>query len=239
MSAAASAEPRFRDGFREWLRAILWAVALWLTIRTFLIEAFRIPSGSMENTLLPGDMLFVNKAVFGPVVPGLGLRLPAWREPARGDVLIFDSVERPGEKLVKRLVGAPGDTLVMRAGVLFRNGRVAPEPYVRHQDLTSTESTETRRRMRQWQEAHLIGSDSSHYAPDLQDWGPIVVPPESLFVLGDNRDVSYDGRFWGFLPRANVRGTPLWIYFSYDPEAGARPPQVFAIRWRRLGTRPR
>ena len=238
MSPAPPAAARSRDGFREWLRAILWAVVLWLTIRTFLVEAFRIPSGSMESTLLPGDMLFVNKAVYGPVVPGLGIRLPAWREPVRGDVLIFDSVEQPGEKIVKRLVGLPGDTLVMRAGVLFRNGQVAAEPFVRHQDLARSESTETRRRMRLWQERYLVG-DSMHYAPDLQDWGPIVVPSDALFVLGDNRDVSYDGRFWGFLPRANVRGTPLWVYFSYDPETGARLPQFFAIRWHRLGTRPR
>jgi signal peptidase I len=126
----------------------------------------------------------------------------------------------------------------MRAGVLFRNGRVASEPYVRHQDLTRSERADARRRMREWQEPHLVGGDTTRYTPDLQDWGPIVVPPDSLFMLGDNRDVSYDGRFWGFVPRANVRGTPLWIYFSYDPDAAAHPPQLFAIRWGRLGTRP-
>lgn len=239
MTAATPDQARFRDGFREWLWAITWAILLWLVIRTFFIETFRIPSGSMENTLLPGDMLFANKAVYGAVVPWLGRRLPAWREPARGDVLIFDSVERPGQKLVKRLVGVAGDTLVMRDRVLFRNGHPVSEPYVRHQDPTRSESTETRQEMRRWQVPHLVGVDPNRYTPDLQEWGPIVVPADSLFVLGDNRDDSNDGRFWGFLPRAKVRGTPLWIYFSYDPGRGGRFPQLTAIRWGRLGARPR
>src|SRR5690606_13082926 len=103
MTDAAGAAPReatLGEALREWTKAILVAIAAWLLLRTFLLEAFRIPSSSMENTLRPGDHLFVNKAIYGPEIPGLGLRLPAWREPARGDVLVFDSVEERDMKVV-------------------------------------------------------------------------------------------------------------------------------------------
>ena len=114
------------------MKSISVAVVLWLLLRTFLLEAFRIPSPSMENTLLVGDFLFVNKAVYGAEVPLIHTRLPAFREPKRGDILVFDSVEDEGLKVVKRLIGIPGDTLEMRRGEVYRNGRRAEEPWVRH-----------------------------------------------------------------------------------------------------------
>src|SRR5687767_15875458 len=104
----------------EWAKSILVALLVWFFLRTFLVEAFRIPSGSMENTLLIGDFLFVNKALYGAEVPLIGARLPAVREPRRNDVLVFDSVEDEGLKVVKRLIGMPGDTLSMESGELFR-----------------------------------------------------------------------------------------------------------------------
>ena len=107
---------------REWTKALLIAITIWLFLRSFLVEAFRIPSGSMENTLLVGDFLFVNKALYGAEVPLSHRHLPAVREPRRGELVIFDSVEEPGRTLVKRLVGLPGDTLAMRHGTLFRDG---------------------------------------------------------------------------------------------------------------------
>jgi signal peptidase I len=230
--------PAMRQALWEWTKSIFIAVAVWLLLRTFLVEAFRIPSGSMENTLLIGDFLFVNKAVYGAEVPFTGRHLPAFREPVRGDVLVFDSVEEEGLKVVKRLIGMPGDTLAMKASVLQRNGLAVAEPYVRHDNPSKSESPEFRQKMHDWQVRHLAG-DTTGYLPDLQDWGPIVVPPDSFFMMGDNRDLSYDGRYWGFLPRANVRGTPLIIYYSYDPGSWKVLRPITAIRWSRLFSRPR
>ncbi len=228
------AAPGTGSVLREWTRSILIAIGIWLVMRTFLVEAFRIPSSSMENTLLVGDFLFVNKALYGAELPFTQRHFPAVREPRRGDLIVFDSVEEPGRKLVKRLIGAPGDTLAMRDGDVYRNGRALAEPYAVHADPTRSESPANRERMRAWQLPHLVEADPAGYAPDLHDWGPIVVPPDSLFVMGDNRDDSYDGRYWGFLPRGNVRGHPMFIYFSYDPASWRALPVFSAIRWRRI-----
>lgn len=238
MTDAPDHSPTFQEVFREWARFLLIAILLWLVLRTFLVEAYRIPTPSMENTLLVGDHLFVNKAVFGPEIPLLGIRLPALREPVRGEVLVFDSVEEEGRKVVKRLIGLPGDTLAMHGGELYRDGLLVSEPYALRRDGAKSESPDYRLKMRSWQLRYVVG-DTTGYAPDLHDWGPLVVPPGQYFMMGDNRDDSYDGRYWGFLPRANVRGTPLVIYYSYDPAEGGRFPALSAIRWDRVGLRPR
>jgi signal peptidase I len=222
----------------DWAKSIAIALVVWMVLRTFLIEAFRIPSGSMENTLLVGDFLFVNKALYGAEVPFTGHRLPAVREPRRGDILVFDSVEEEGMKVVKRLIGVPGDTLSMVEGDLFRNGVKVDEPWAIRSDPNKSEEPMQRGKMRQWQLPHLVGRDPSTYQPDLHDWGPIVVPPDSFFMMGDNRDSSYDGRYWGFLPRLNVRGKPLIVYFSYDKNSYKPLPFLSAIRWGRLLTTP-
>src|ERR671929_1475762 len=130
MSAAHSRS--FVHWLWDWTKSIVVALVVWFLLRTFLVEAFRIPSGSMENTLLIGDFLFVNKALYGAEVPIVRAHLPAIREPQRGDILVFDSVEEEGLKVVKRLIGMPGDTLYMEAGQLFRNGQRVDEPYVLH-----------------------------------------------------------------------------------------------------------
>ena len=218
-AAPAGSSRPFLSWLWEWTKSIGVALVVWFFLRTFLVEAFRIPSGSMENTLLIGDFLFVNKALYGAEVPLVKTRLPAVREPRRNDILVFDSVEEEGLKVVKRLIGVPGDTLAMEGGVLYRNGKRVEEPYALHGDPTRSEDPMQRAKMRQWQLPHVVGRDTASYQPDLQDWGPIVVPADSFFMMGDNRDSSYDGRYWGFLPRANVRGRPLVVYFSYDPSS--------------------
>lgn len=236
--AAEASSPSGAQVLWEWVKSIVFAVAAWLLLRTFLIEAFKIPSGSMENTLLIGDHLFANKAVYGAQVPFTRIRTPAFREPERNDLLVFDSVEEEGLKVVKRLIGLPGDTLAMKGGRLHRNGVPVDEPYVRHDNPTLSEGPQNRAKMRAWQIRHLAGADSESYNPDLQDWGPIVVPPDSFFMMGDNRDISYDSRYWGFLPRSSVRGTPLIIYYSYDPGSWRALPPLTAIRWGRFFSRP-
>ncbi|MDX2261373.1 MAG: signal peptidase I [Gemmatimonadales bacterium] len=218
----------------EWVKSIAVALVLWLFLRTFLFEAFRIPSGSMERTLLVGDFLFVNKLLYGAEVPFTGKHLPAVREPKRGDIVVFDSVEEEGLKVVKRLIGVPGDTLAMVGGALVRNGSRVDEPWTQSTDPRLSADALSRARMREWQAPHLVGRQATGYQPDLHDWGPIVVPQDSLFVMGDNRDSSYDGRYWGFLPRKNLRGSPLIVYFSYDASSWRPLPFLTAVRWTRL-----
>ena len=239
MSSPATPKTRsFLHWLWDWTKSIAFALVVWLFLRTFLIEAFRIPSGSMEDTLLIGDFLFVNKLLYGAEVPVIGARLPAIREPERGDVVVFDSVEEPGLKVVKRLIGIPGDTLSMESGQLYRNGVAVDEPWARHGNPSAYADAYYRSKMRSWQVNYLVG-DSSNYHPDLQDWGPLVVPPGRFFMLGDNRDDSYDGRYWGFLPRENIRGRPLVVYFSFDATSWKPLPFFTAIRWGRFFTIPR
>jgi signal peptidase I len=222
----------------EWTKSIAMALVVWLVLRTFLVQAFRIPSGSMENTLLVGDFLFVNKALYGAEIPLVHKRLPAFREPTRNDILVFDGVESDME-IVKRMVGMPGDTLAMEGGQLIRNGERLDEPYVVHASPLPMAGPEQRFLMRQWQVKYLVGRDTATYNPDLQDWGPIVVPPDSYFMMGDSRDNSHDSRMWGFLPRKNVRGRPMFIYYSYDSNSWKPVPFLTAIRWGRTFSRPR
>src|SRR3990167_3537813 len=188
----------------EWVKSIAFALVVWLFLRTFLVEAFRIPSGSMENTLLVGDFLFVNKLLYGAEVPVLHKRLPAVREPRRGDVVIFDSVEEADLKVVKRLVGMPGDTLAMEGGQLIRNGQPLDEPWARHGNPGAYADAFYRAKMRRWQVEYFVGSDPASYNPDLQDWGPIEVP---LFFQAEDgiRDLTVTGVQTCALPICRAR----------------------------------
>ncbi len=222
----------------DWAKSIGVALVVWFFLRTFLVEAFRIPSGSMENTLLIGDFLFVNKLLYGAEIPLIHKRLPPVREPIRGEILVFDSVEEEGLKVVKRLIGVPGDTLSMETSQLYRNGAKVDEPWVIRTDSTAKADPASRAQMRRWQIRHYVGRQPDSYAPDLNNWGPIVVPRDSFFMMGDNRDGSYDGRYWGFLPRLNVRGRPLIVYFSFNPDTYKPLPFLTNVRWARIFARP-
>lgn len=215
----------------EWTKSILIALVLFLLIRTFLVEAFRIPTGSMENTLLVGDFLLVNKAVYGAQVPGTHVRLPSFDAPTRFDVVVFLPPHEPNKNYVKRLVGLPGDTLLMRDKVLFINGAEQVEPYVRHTDphgdifIPSME----------WQLDHAAEGEAAPQRPTRDNWGPVVVPEGRYFVLGDNRDDSEDSRYWGFVDAATVKGRPFFIYYSFEPRALRSVPWLTEIRWQRIG----
>jgi len=228
-----------RSQLREWGRSLGLALAAWLLLRTFVVQAFHITSESMEHTLLVGDVLFVARPLYGAEVPLTGRRLPALREPRRGDLVVFESVETPGLDVVKRVTGVPGDTLAMQGGRLVRNGTPVLEPFVVRARPDQPDPPDFREAIRRWQEPRLIGVHPVPYHPDRNNWGPVVVPNDSLFVMGDNRDDSWDGRFWGFLPRRNVRGSPLVIYYSYDPASWRPLPFLTATRWDRLFTVPR
>jgi signal peptidase I len=229
--------PRVWHYLWEWAKSFQLAVLLFLVIRAFVVEAFKIPSGSMEGTLLVGDFLLVNKLVYGAEIPFAGKRLPAVRPPARGDVIVFQWPSDPTKNFVKRLVGTPGDTLSMREGILFRNGVRLQEAYVRHTDPGVDPAGEEFR----WQRDYLVrtAAASMSYHPSRNNWGPLVVPGEHLFVLGDNRDNSLDSRYWGFVPDSLVRGQPMVVYYSYAPDSSARLDFLTRVRWQRLGDRVR
>lgn len=244
------------ESFREFLQrrartiimGYLPAVAIFLGTRTLLAEAYRIPSGSMEPTLLVGDWLFVNKLRLGPHIPFTHRSLPGYAEPRRNDVVIFVSPPQdpairisPNEVtpiLVKRIVGVAGDTLFMRHGDLFVNGVLAPSP---NKEVTlSDPAAETPQSLFAWQHEFEVGGSRFGLptaAPSFHTWGPLVVPAGTYFMMGDNRENSVDSRYYGVVPRANLRGTPTFVYYSYDPIDGIDYFRALTeIRWSRLGT---
>jgi signal peptidase I len=238
----------------EWAKVFQIAFLLFLVLKTFLVEAYKIPSGSMEHTLLVGDFLLVNKLVYGAEVPFTGQRLPRLRSPQRGDVVVFQWPEDPSKNFVKRLVGLPGDTLMMRDGTLYVGGRPLHERYVTHTEPDVDPTFEEFRWQRDYVvrsavaapptaaatrgAAMLAGRDPGDH-PSRNNWGPLIVPRDSYFVLGDNRDNSLDSRYWGFVPDSLVRGRPMLVYYSYAPDSADRLAWVRAVRWSRLGERVR
>lgn len=223
------------DFIWEWTKILAVSVVLFAVIRTFFVEAFKIPSGSMENTLQVGDFLLVNKLVYGAEVPFTHRRLPRLRDPQRGDVIVFEYPEDPTKNFVKRLVGLPGDTVEMRDGTLIRNNARIPERYVEHTDPDIDPSPEDFR----WQRDYVVrtAEAASGYHPSRNNWGPLVVPKGNYFVLGDNRDNSLDSRYWGFVADSLVKGRPFVIYYSYAPDTVDSFAWLTHIRWTRLGER--
>jgi signal peptidase I len=190
----------------------------------------------MKDTMLVGDFLVVNKAAVGSTVPFTGIRIPGYSQRRHGEILIFDPPHSDSLKLVKRLVGLPGDMLEMRDRILLRNGERVDEPYVRHVDVPDSGSPE----MVQWQRAYLApGVDATTYAPTRDDWGPIVIPEDRYFFLGDNREESYDGRYFGLVSGSQLEGRASFIYFSYDRDSYKAFPALTAARWGRIFDRYR
>ena len=185
--AKAKAPGKAKSKSREYIEAILIAVVMALIFRQFIIQAFRIPSGSMEKTLLVGDFLFVNKFLYGAKMPWVDQRLPAIRQPKRGDIIVF-TAPSDGRDFIKRCVAVAGDTLELRGTELYVNGELQNEPYAQYIRTGANRSV----------------------------FGPIVVPEGNLFMMGDNRDNSQDSRFWGFLPLHMVKGKAMFIYFSVE-----------------------
>jgi signal peptidase I len=219
----------------DWLRSFAIAVLLFLFVRAFFVEAFKIPTGSMERTLLVGDFLLVNKLVYGAEIPLTGKRLPALQHPADGEVIVFQYPVDPTKNFVKRLVGVAGDTLSMIDGQLIRNSVPVKESYVTHTDPGTDVSEEEKF---SWQSGYLVKTAEGGLVPrpwTRNNWGPIVVPEKKYFVLGDNRDNSLDSRFWGFVPDSLIRGRPIFVYYSYQPDTARAFAWLTRIRWRRIG----
>jgi signal peptidase I len=204
---------------------------LFLFLRTFVVQTFVVISESMHDTLLVGDMLVANRLAVGPRIPGTQRHLPGYAKLRRGDVVVFEPRHQEGAQLVKRLMGQPGDTLAMKSGVLWLNGEPLDEPYVRPGSVPDDASPEF-----SWQRDYLVaGLDAAAYRPTRETWGPIVVPEGHYFMLGDNRDDSYDSRYWGLLETWRVEARVAFLYFSYN-RASRRPfPALREVRWSRIG----
>ena len=233
---------------RAFLASVVPVLIIFLVARVALAEAYRIPSGSMEPTLLVGDWLFVNKLRYGPHIPFTNSSLPGYAEPKRGDVAVFESPPQdpairisPEEitpTLVKRVIGVPGDTLYMRDALLFVNG--IAQPRKDSTDIATPDVANAEQQFFNWQ--HEFELKSSHFGdpvtkPTLHSWGPLVVPAGRYFMMGDNRDNSVDSRYYGLVPRQNFRGRPTFVYYSFDMDRGVPYFRALTqIRWRRLGT---
>jgi signal peptidase I len=199
---AAAPVPFTKSTAREYFESIVVAVILALFIRTFVVQAFKIPTGSMENNLLIGDHLLVNKFVFGPSETALEHALLPLGTIHRGDVVVFKYPEDPERDFIKRVIGLPGETLELKAKRIYINGTLLDEPYVHFLEPPNEGANE-----------HEITS------LDVRErYGPVTVPPGEYFVMGDNRDNSQDSRYWGFLRRDYIKGKALIIYWSYEAE---------------------
>jgi signal peptidase I len=200
-----------RSALREYLEALVWAVVLALIIRTWGVQAFKIPSGSMKPTLLIGDHLLVNKSAYGLKLPFSDQPIISFSPPQRGDVVVFRFPEDRDKDFIKRVMGLPGDTVEVRNKLVYINGQPLADPWARY-------------------------SDRIILPPGVQprdNLGPLHVPPEHYFVMGDNRDQSYDSRFWfqgrgGFVPLKDVLGRAFIIYWSWEEDS-------FGVRWSRIG----
>ncbi len=226
----AAAKNKPANTAAEWGKSIVIALALFLFLRTFLVQTFVITSGSMEETLLVGDMLVVNRAAIGSRIPGIGVRIPGYSEAHLNDILVFDPPHEETLKLIKRLIGMPGDTLEMRSRALYRNGKLVDEPYVIHSPVQD----ETHPWM-EWQADHLVADvDPRTYVPTRDNWGPIVIPEDRYFMLGDNREQSLDSRYWGLLEGWRLEGRAVFTYFSYNKGSFRPFPWIREIRWGRI-----
>jgi len=199
-------ELRKKSTIWEYAKSILFALVLALVIRSSVVQAFKIPSGSMEPTLEIGDHLLVNKFLYGIKVPFTSVNLFPLNSPQRGDVIVFIYPLEPDKDFIKRVIGVEGDTVRLVNKNLYINGVEVPD-------------------------AHAVYREGSIVQEGVQkpdNFGPVTVPNGSLFVMGDNRDHSLDSRYWGFVPLKNVQGKALAIYWSWDSQAST-------IRWNRLG----
>lgn len=198
-----------KSALRENIEAIIVAIVLALFIRTFVVQAFKIPSGSMLNTLLIGDHILVNKFIFGVRLPFAGTVLIPVSKPEHNDIVVFKFPEDPSKDFIKRVVGIEGDTIEIRNKKVYVNGKLEQSDFAIHLD------------------------PYSHYSEKNRDnLGPITVPENSIFVMGDNRDYSYDSRFWGFVDLKDLKGKAFMIYWSWNGEN--KNSLLDYVRWDRI-----
>ena len=215
MTKEKTKEEKPRETTVEFLASLAAVLVTGLFIITFVVQAFEIPSSSMEKTLLIGDHVFVNRIQFAPKTPWIGPILP-YRQIKRGDVFVFLSPVEPGLYVVKRVMGIPGDHIHLRDGVVYRNGEKLDEPYVIHNPNDSYNPYRDNFPAVPPSEFNGVNPDWALTMPQHIQGEDIVVPENSYFGMGDNRDVSLDSRYWGFVPKENVIGRPMFIYWSFE-----------------------
>ena len=219
--AAAQPEPKKKkqeETPAEFIQSLAVVLVTGLFIITFILQAFEIPSSSMENTLLIGDHVFVNRTVYAPKTGWVGPVIP-YRDIKRGEIIVFLSPAEAGLFVVKRIIGAPGDRVHLKDGIVYVNGQAQNEPYVirsrgdrmpYRDDFPSVPPNMATSITPEWR------LQLSSYVQD----GDLVVPEGHYFAMGDNRDISYDSRYWGFIPHENIIGRPMFIYWSFETPAG-------------------
>ncbi|MGH9257565.1 MAG: signal peptidase I [Vicinamibacterales bacterium] len=208
---AVSPRPYRKSTAREYFESICVAVILALFVRTFVVQAFKIPTGSMENNLLIGDHLLVNKFAYAPTLTGLEQMLLPIDAIRRGDIIVFKYPEDPERDFIKRVIGLPGETIELRSKKVYIDGQPIDEPYVQYLFTPSDEE--------------------GPFDFDVRmQYGPVTVPAGQYFMMGDNRDNSQDSRYWGFLPEEYVKGKALFVYFSFGEGSNL----LTGIRWNRI-----
>lgn len=205
-AAVVEAPVKKKHIIREYAESIIIAIILALIIRTFVVQAFKIPSGSMEDTLAIGDHILVNKFIYGTKIPFTDTRLIKIRDPQRGDVIVFEYPEDPSKDFIKRVIGTPGDEVEIRDKKVYVNGKHYQNPHEVHK------------------EKEIVPKEQN----PRDNLGPIKVPANAFFVMGDNRDRSYDSRFWGFVKNEKIKGLAFIKYWSWDSEK-------FRVRFRNIG----
>ena len=193
--------PRWQSTLKEYTEALIFALILAFFVRSFIIQAFKIPSGSMLETLQIGDHLLVNKFIYGIKIPFTDITIIPVSEPQFQDIIVFEFPEDPSKDFIKRLIGLPGDRIAILNKQVFRNGKLLEEPYIQHTD--------------------------NQIIPQRDNMPAMVVPKGKYFVLGDNRDESYDSRFWGLVDGKKIKGKALILYWSWENFSN--------IRWKRIG----
>jgi signal peptidase I len=230
--------PEVREGqrkksfYKEWIEPFLIAAIVALFIRQFIVEAFKIPSGSMIPTLTIGDHLLVNKFVYGPRIPFTDTRIFHWKVPKRGDIIVFKYPENEDKNFIKRVVGLPGDKIEIKNGKLLINDQP-----VQVTEIGTYNDKESSAGFPYYEKPKLLDEQLGtvkHHILYMRDqtgynFGPKIVPPESVFVMGDNRDNSQDSRVWGFVKYNKILGKALIIYWSWDGNDRW-------VRWERIGS---
>jgi len=191
---------------REYAESIIIAIILALVIRTFVVQAFKIPSGSMEDTLAIGDHILVSKFIYGSKIPFTDKRILKIRDPKRGDVIVFEYPEDPSKDFIKRVIGTPGDVIEEKDKKIYINNQLYVNPHEVHKEMEIVPREQNPR----------------------DNFGPVKVPEGSYFVMGDNRDRSYDSRFWGFVKNPKIKGLAFIKYWSWDSGK-------FRVRWGSIG----
>jgi signal peptidase I len=218
-------EPKWMKTLKEYVEAFTVALVLALFIRTFVVQAFKIPSGSMLETLQIGDHLLVNKFLYGLKMPFTDKIMVQVSDPKFQDVIVFEYPEDPDKDFIKRIIGLPGDTIEIKDKEVYRNGEKLTEPYIQHVESQDYPSLENVLHRSIPQDEYFKVKDPHLFKRD--NMPPITVPADHYFVMGDNRDSSHDSRWWGFVGRSAIKGKAFILYWSWDGPLN--------IRWNRIG----